>query len=94
MSNKTNPKNIPRTQADVDKAFDKGIFLGLKEAEILLIWSLVEKHEHEVDIVQVWNDILKVENEMAEGRLNLSDIRNTLKKEYGIQFNMPPLKYK
>lgn len=85
---KINPVNKPRSQADVDRAFDRGLMLGLKQGEILLMYTLVDKHEHELDIVQVWHDILKIEHEMAEGRLNLSDIRCTLKEEYGMVFEV------
>lgn len=40
MRKKTNPRRIPVTQADVERARINGIELGLR----LFIWALIDKH--------------------------------------------------
>lgn len=44
MSQKTNPRKIPRTQADVDRAYCAGINEGLNRGIELMLYVLIDKH--------------------------------------------------
>lgn len=80
MNKRINPRKQPRTQADVDKAYIQ----GMKDAEVVLLSTLLDKHSHEIDIVQAWNDYQKLCLEIAEGRVRIKDLLATLKEESGI----------
>lgn len=84
MSKQPNPRKIPRTQADVDAAEMKGTLRGLKGAEILMLNVLLDKHAHEIDINTVWSEFQKIEQEFAEGRVNLKDLSDVLVAEHDI----------
>lgn len=49
---KTNPRRIPRTQADVDKAYSNGIVEGLNRGIDLMLYVLIDKHDAPMDDVQ------------------------------------------
>lgn len=80
MSKRINPRKKPATQADVDKSYIQ----GMKDAEVILLSTLLDKHSHEIDIVQSWNDYQKLCLEIAEGRVRIKDLLMTLKEESGI----------
>ena len=84
---KKNPRNIPRSQADVDKAYDRGLLEGLKLADLLILNALADKHGHEIDLVAIWGDFKKLQMEFAEGRIKLKDVEEMLKEEYGIDLD-------
>ena len=59
MSKKTNPKKIPKTQADVDRAEEKGLIFGMEFAVHLVLWILLDKHNAPDEDVQVLNEEVK-----------------------------------
>lgn len=84
MSKRVNPRNVPKTQADVDAAEMKGTLRGLKGAEILMLNVLLDKHSHEIDVTTVWSEFQKIEQEFAEGRINLKELSDVLIAEHDI----------
>lgn len=80
MNKRINPRKQPRTQVDVDKAYIQ----GMKDAEVVLLSTLLDKHSHEIDIAQAWNDYQKLCMEIAEGRVRIKDLLDALKDEMGI----------
>lgn len=52
----TNPKKIPRTQADVDRAEKKGQIFGMEFAVTLVLWILLDKHDAPDEDVQTLNE--------------------------------------
>ena len=84
---KKNPRNIPRSQADVDKAYDRGLLEGLKLADLLILNALADKHAHEIDLVGIWGDFKKLQVEFGEGRIKIKDIEEMLREEYGIDLD-------
>ena len=80
MNKRINPRKQPRMQADVDKAYVQ----GMKDAEVILLSTLLDKHSNEIDIAQAWNDYQKLCLEIAEGRVRIKDLLETLKEESGI----------
>lgn len=82
---KTNPRKIPKTQEDVDRAFDKGVLAGCSNATAIFMTVLVDKFSGADYIVDVWNEINKLSEEVKERRVSVADLRYTLKDEYGIE---------
>ena len=79
MSHKTNPRRIPATQADVDKAREQGVDIALT----LLLWVLVDRHDAtqaELDVFA--GELDDLTDHIASGRIKLSDITETLRDEY------------
>lgn len=85
--NKTNPQKQPKTQKDVDEAFDKGLNLGLKCADLIWFNTILDKHPEVTDLDRLWDEVLKLQHEVAEGRVKWNDLAKTLKEEYLIKLN-------
>lgn len=82
---KTNPRRIPRTQSDVDKAYSNGIVEGLNRGIDLMLYVLIDKHDASMDDVQQLAGELKHAAQcVAEGYVTWADIRQMLK-EYGVE---------
>lgn len=83
---KTNPKNIPATQADVNKAWKKGEASGANWALILFLTVLLDKEGADGDIIRrVWNEINDLAQSVVDGYVNLHDLRKVLLDEYEIE---------
>jgi len=91
MSKKrTSPKSIPATLQDVKRAYNEGVEHG-KDAgravtTAIILTVLADKHgaDHEI-MGRVWSDVCELSQEIVEGRVKYSDLKDTLKQEYGIQ---------
>ena len=86
---KTNPRRIPRTQADVDKARSEGITEGITEGLNrgidLLLYVVIDKHDAPMeDIQQLAAELNHAAECVAEGYVTWADIRQMLK-EYGVE---------
>ena len=82
---KTNPRRIPRTQADVDKAYSNGNVEGLNRGIDLMLYVLIDKHDAPMDDVQqLAGELNHAAQCVAEGYVTWADIRQMLK-EYGVE---------
>ena len=81
---KVNPKKIPRTQFDCDRAFDNGVIVGVRNASAIFMTVLVDKFNGADWVQDVWKEITKLSEEVLEGRVSVSDLRDVLRKEYGV----------
>lgn len=83
---KGKPPNVStsRMNAEIRKAEDKAREEGLSLAMALMLTVLLDKFNAEDHIQDVWREVEKLSEEVKEGRVNLSDLRNVLRKEYGI----------
>lgn len=82
---RTNPRRIPRTQADVDKARSDGITEGLNRGIDLLLYVVIDKHDAPMeDIQQLAAELNHAAECVAEGYITWADIRQMLK-EYGVE---------
>lgn len=80
MGAKVNPRRVPRTQKDVDAAFDRGVTEGLNRGIELMLYVLIDKHAAPMDDVQQLATELNHAAEcVAEGYVTWSDIRRILK---------------
>ena len=88
MGAKVNPRRVPRTQKDVDAAFDRGVTEGLNRGVELMLYVLIDKHAAPMDDVQQLAAELNHAAEcVAEGYVTWSDIRRILK-EYDVEVEL------
>lgn len=82
----TNPKRIPRTQADVDKAFSNGQMWGAEFMLHLVIWILKEKHDApSEDLHTLADEINNLCDSIGKGYVSYPDIKRTLKSDYNLE---------
>ena len=86
MSGKTNPRRIPRTQADVDRAEEKGRLFGMEFMTNLTLWILLDKHDApDEDVLQLRDEILYLCDSIEKGYVSYPDIRRALLEEHDIE---------
>lgn len=82
LMHKTNPRRIPRTQADVDKAYSNGVVEGLNRGIDLMLYVLIDKHDAPMDDVQqLASELNHAAQCVAEGYVTWADIRQMLKED-------------
>lgn len=82
---KVNPRKIPRTQADVEKAHNQGMMFGFEYAIVLLLFILADKHDAPADDIQILSEEIGSYTEsIANGDINYNDIRKALMDDYEI----------
>ena len=80
-SKKINPKRKPLSWADANKIRDECIHLAMA----IFLMVLKDDFDFNMDQIQhAWNRLDKLSKEAAEGRINLSDLVDTLREEYGV----------
>ena len=88
MGDRVNPRRVPRTQRDVDAAYDAGIAEGLNRGIELMLYVLIDKHAAPMDDVQQLATELNHAAEcVAKGYITWPDIRQMLK-EYDIEVEL------
>lgn len=85
MSRKTNPRRIPRTQADVDEAWERGVHDGVTYSTAMFMNVLCDKFNGRDYVPDVWKEIMKLSESMLEKRVSIPDIKRILKEEYDIE---------
>lgn len=85
IAKKTNPRKIPRTQEDVDRAREQGVLDGVSNACAIFLTVLLDKFDGGDYIVSVWNEINKLSEEIKEQRVSIADLRRVLLDEYGVR---------
>lgn len=85
MAKKPNPTKVPRTQADCDRAWQKGVIDGVQNACAIFLTVLLDKFDGADHIQDVWREINKLSEEVREKRVSVSDLRRVLAEEYGVQ---------
>lgn len=82
---KVNPKKIPRTQADVDRAYNEGTDFGLEFCLNLVLYVLKDKHDApDEDIMQLRDEFMYVIDSVGKKYLSYSDIVRALKSDYDL----------
>lgn len=84
MANKTNPRRIPRTQADVDRAYDKGLTDGTICGLTVMLYVLKDKFDAEdeqlLEFSKMFNRTIEA---MNDGYVTEADLKTVVKEEYG-----------
>lgn len=77
---KPNPRNRPATQADVDRAYRKGIHAGTKHALRMILFLLIDKHAAPAeDVRQLALEINQLADHINHERLSWGYIDTVLK---------------
>lgn len=79
---KPNPRRIPRTQADVDRAYTDGVKDGSHIASVIMMSALLDKFGLEDRIQEVWAAFEKLSLAVMERRATVADLRTVLREEY------------
>lgn len=88
MGTKVNPRRVPRTQRDVDAAYDAGIAAGLNRGIELMLYVLIDKHAAPMeDIQRLARELNHAAECVAEGYVTWPDIRRILK-EYDVEVEL------
>ena len=83
-----NPRRIPRTQRDVDAAYDAGIAEGLNLGIELMLYVLIDKHAAPMgDVQQLAGELSHTAECVAGGYITWPDIRQMLK-EYDVEVEL------
>lgn len=81
---RVNPKRIPRTQADVDKAYDKGLTDGTICGLTVMLYVLHDKFGATDEQLKEFSDAFNyVIDSMQRGYVTETDLRVVVKEEYG-----------
>jgi len=81
---KKNPRSRPATQADVKRAWEKGVLDGVGNASAIFLTVLVDKFGGADHVKDVWLEINKLSEEVKERRVSVADLRRVLSEEYNI----------
>ena len=81
---KKNPRTRPATQADVKRAWEKGVLDGVGNASAIFLTVLVDKFGGADHVKDVWFEINKLSEEVKERRVSVADLRRVLSEEYNI----------
>ena len=82
---KTNPKRLPATQYDVERARKEGRYEGFNGLMALFLWVRAEDFgDEDMDLHRLRDRIMFYAEEMNAGRLRLYDILSALKEEHAI----------
>ena len=82
---KVNPRKIPRSQQDVDRAWDGGVNAGVSNATAIFLMVMSDKFGFGEKMVELWSEIVKLSEAVMERRVSIADIKHTLLTEYDIQ---------
>ena len=83
---KVNPYRIPVTMADLEKAKKQAAEDALHAAYAIFFTVMWDKEGLEMDGMQrIWDEVNELSKSITEGYVSVSDLKHTLKTEYGIQ---------
>lgn len=81
---KTNPRRRPASQDNVKRAWEQGVNDGVRNAATIFLTVIADYLRLEKQIPEIWQQVCKLSEEVAEGRITFADLRHVLKEEYGI----------
>lgn len=85
MPKKINPRRVPASKADVNRARDKAASDAVHLAMAIFLTVLKDDMGFTNDqIIHVWNRVDKLSQEVAERRINVHDLCGVLESEYSI----------
>ena len=80
---KTNPRRIPRTQADVDRAREQGRDEGINGALILVLYTMMDKfNAGDEELKQFADAFSYTVDSIEKGYITEADLRKVVKEEY------------
>lgn len=80
---KTNPRRIPRTQADVDRAHERGRDEGINGALTLMLYTLMDKFgADDAQLREFADAFCYTIDSINRGYITDADLRKVVKEEY------------
>lgn len=84
IRNTSNPRKIPRTQADVEKAYKRGMNDGLQGALTIMLYTLKDKFNSEDAELKEFADAFNYTVDgINKGYVSEKDLQSVIKDEYG-----------
>ena len=84
--NKVNPRLRPATMVDVNRAVAQATNDALTASAAIFLTVLCDKENADAEIVQrVWQEMQELSQSIIDGYVSVSDLRDTLRKEYNIK---------
>lgn len=88
MGKKTNPRNIPVTMADLNRAKKQATRDAIEFAWAIIFTVLRDKEEMEAeDLKRIWSEVNDVSESFAKGYVTIADLKRVLKEEIGAELN-------
>ena len=85
MPKKINPRRRPATQADIDRAAKATRDTAIRLTSTIFLSVLCDKEGADAEIVRrVWNEMNELADSVSQGYVSVSDLADTLRKEYGV----------
>lgn len=86
MRKKTNPRRRPATMQDVERAKRAAQEEAVTNAMAMFFTVLYDKGHADIEKLQkIWREVNELSDSIIKGYVRVSDLRNTLKQEYGIE---------
>ena len=83
MAKRVNPRNRPRTQADVDQAWSRGADFGAEFCLNMILLVLKDKHgAPDEDIIQLRDEFMEQVKGYNAGYFSYADVKRTLYGDY------------
>ena len=81
---KVNPRRVPRSQFDVDKAYDRGLTDGTVCGLTVMLYVMKDKFGADDDQLKQFSDAFNyVIDSMARGYITQADLKCVVREEYG-----------
>lgn len=80
----SNPRRLPRTQADVEKAYKRGMNDGLQGALTIMLYVMRDKFAAQDDQLESFADAFNYTvDSINRGYISTKDLQGVIKDEYG-----------
>ena len=88
MSGKVNPRRRPATMADVNRAVEQATNDALAASAAIFLTVLCDKESADAEIIQrVWQEMQELSQSIIDGYVSVADLKDTLRKEYGVNIH-------
>ena len=88
MSGKVNPRRLPATQGDVNRAAQRATNDALTASASIFLTILCDKESADAEIIQrVWEEMQALSQSIIDGYVSVADLKDTLSNEYGVDIN-------
>lgn len=86
---KVNPRRVPRTQADVDRAWSAGADFGAEFCLNTILMVLKDKHDApDEDILQLRKEFMDMVESYNAGYISYADVKRTLYGDYNVYVHL------
>ena len=87
MAKKVNPLKIPKTQADVDRAYERGKTEGAKSSIIIMMYAMKDKFgATDEELAEFFNAITYTVESINKGYITEKELQTVMKEDYDMSF--------